>query len=344
MTVEIENDLFRSCNSASSVKELQRLLDDINLDGRHQLKLADPTILETTFYNSLSLLDQEILAGRFETSNNESIQAECFICKDGAKYCSEPKYSIDEGHVYLTSPVTVWVENSQNDSRFIKALMRHFCPEIPFDDWYFRGWLVFENSGGCSNAKNAINEELNRFQGKAKMLRCFVLLDGDKTCPTDNVTKYDSFIDFCNQNGITCHVLTKRSMENYMPDAVFDEFRSNTTTSWIDAYLYLSPEQKDFYNIAEGFNANIRDKQLRNQGHRGRIYMNPEVQQFYSSVSDINYDYLEQGLSISNFKAEFPKKFEQSPSVFATSLLQRTCHQANPNELYEIVNQIVKLL
>lgn len=344
MTVEIENALFRSCNSASSIKELQRLLDDINLDGRHQLKLADPAILETTFYKNLSLLDQEIIAERFEISNNESIQADCLICNDGARYCSEPKYSIDEGHVYLTSPVTVWVENSQNDSLFIKALMRHFCPKIPFDEWYFRGWLVFENSGGCSNAKNAINEVLTRFKGKTKMLRCYVLLDGDKTCPTDDVKKYDSFIEFCNQNSIAYHILSKRTMENYMPDAVFEEFRSITTNSWINAYLHLSPDQKDYYSIAEGFNANINDKQLRNQGHSGRVHMKPDVQQFYSSVSDVNYEYLERGLPISNFKAQFPKKFEQSPSVFADSLIQRTNHQTNPNELYEIVNKIVKLI
>ena len=105
----------------------------------------------------------------------------------------------------------------------------------------------------------------------------------------------------------------------------------------------LTQEQKDYINIAEGFNANIHDKNHRNQGRIGRQYMDTEVQQFYSSVSDINYERLEQGLNIGNFKTTFPRKFEESPSVHARALLARTSHQSYGNELEVIVDKILKL-
>ena len=165
-----------------------------------------------------------------------------------------------------------------------------------------------------------------------------------KEFPDEEIHKYDSFLEFCKQNGFICHVLQKRTMENYMPDDVFDEFRNNQTDSWISAYLRLTPEQKDFFNIAEGFNGNIREKNLRNQGHAGRNCMSEGARQLFSSVSDTNYDRLEQGLSIANFKTQFPMKYEISPSVYAASLLLRTNHQSDPDELMHIIEQILKLL
>ena len=65
--------------------------------------------------------------------------------------------------------------------------------------------------------------------------------------------------------------------------------------------------------------------------------------QLFLSVSDTNYDRLEQGLTIANFKTQFPMKYEISPSVYAASLLLRTKHQFDPDELMHIIEQILKL-
>ena len=75
----------------------------------------------------------------------------------------------------------------------------------------------------------------------------------------------------------------------------------------------------------------------------GRQYMDKEVQRLYSTVSDTNYNHLEKGLNIANFKSEFPKKFETSHAVNSKSLLERTNHQADSDELTHIIKKILEL-
>lgn len=343
MIVEIDKSIFVPADGGNSFKELQALLDVINMENRYRLKISNPSIFDSLYFQELSPTDQQIVIEGLDATVNESLKTDRLVKSDGAKYSQEPIYDAKEGYVFLSSPVSIWVENSLNDSPFVRTIIRCMRPDIPLNDWIKWNWLTFDNAGGCSNAQNVLEEKLKEKVGKSKMLRCFILLDSDKTWPDEIVTKYDQFLEFCNQNGFVYHVLHKRAMENYMPDAVFDEFRNNLTNSWIDAYLHLTPEQKDYINIAEGFNANIHDKNHRNQGRIGRQYMDTEVQQFYSSVSDINYERLEQGLNIGNFKTTFPRKFEESPSVHARALLARTSHQSYGNELEVIVDKILKL-
>jgi hypothetical protein len=343
MIVEIDKTVFSPVESRCSFKELQTLLNVVVLHDRYRLKLIDPSILESPYYDSLSQLDQQIVNESFDATINESLSTDRLIRPDGGQFYTEHIYNVQEGLIYLSSPIGIWLENSNNDSPFIRSIIRHLRPDIPIDDWITNHWLTFENAGGCSNARNALEEKLKENQGKAKMLRCFILLDGDKEFPDEVIHKYDTFLAFCQQNGFTCHVLHKRAMENYMPDAVFEEFRNNQTDSWISAYLRLTPEQKDYFNIAEGFNGNIRDKNHRNQGHAGRNYISEGARQLFLSVSDTNYERLEQGLSIANFKTQFPMKYEISPSVYAASLLFRTNHQSDPNELMHIIEQIIQL-
>ena len=343
MIIEIDKSVFFPVESGCSFKEFQTLLNVIVLHDGYSLKLIDPSILGSPYYTSLSQLDQQIVDESFDATINASLSTDSLIRPNGSQYYTERIYSVQEGLIYLSSPIGVWLENSNNDSPFIRGIIRHLRPDIPIDNWITQHWLTFENAGGCSNARNALEEKLKENQGKAKMLRCFILLDGDKEFPDEEIHKYDSFLEFCKQNGFICHVLQKRTMENYMPDDVFDEFRNNQTDSWISAYLRLTPEQKDFFNIAEGFNGNIREKNLRNQGHAGRNCMSEGAIQLFLSVSDTNYDRLEQGLTIANFKTQFPMKYEISPSVYAASLLLRTNHQSDPDELMHIIEQILKL-
>lgn len=343
MIVEIDKSIFVPQEGGNTFKELQMLLDIINMEGRYRLKISNPSILDSPYFKDLSPTDQQIVIEGLDATINESLKTDRLVKADGAKYSKEPIYNAKEGYAFLSSPVSIWVENSLNDSFFVRAIIRCLRPDIPLDNWIYWNWLSFENAGGCSNAQHVLEEKLIEKTGKSKMLRCFILLDSDKTWPDEVITKYDQFIEFCNQYGFVCHILHKRAMENYMPEAVFDEFRSNITNSWINAYLYLSPEQKDYFNIAEGFNGNISEKILRNQGCSGRQNMKEEVQRFYSSVSDANYEYLENGLTIGNFKTLFPRKFEESPAVHVGSLTDRIKHQPGENELSAIVEEILKL-
>ena len=62
-----------------------------------------------------------------------------------------------------------------------------------------------------------------------------------------------------------------------------------------------------------------------------------------SSVSDSDFEILDKGLQISDFKSEFPKLFENT-SITKENLLDRVKHQQKDDELQEIVDKILKLL
>ncbi|MBR6068135.1 MAG: hypothetical protein IKP45_10070 [Bacteroidales bacterium] len=344
MIVEIDKSIFNADDSVCTLKELQRLLAVIFIETeRYKLKISDSSIFDSKYFQMLSIEDQDLIKLCFDASITESLETDRLIIKGGQQFYSEPKYNVQEGFVFLTAPICVWLENNYNDSFFVLALFRCLRKEIAIDEWQKKSWITFENLGGCANAVNALAGKLKEKDGKSKMFKYFILLDSDKKWSGDKISKYNNLIDFCNKNGILYHILQKRTMENYMPDEVFDEFRDKMTNSWINSYLYLSPEQKDYFNISKGFNGNIYDEAKRDLGCNGRKYVDVEVQQLYSSVSDENYKNLEQGLKISDFKTKFPEKYSTSPYVYASTLLNRTSHQTDPKELNHIIDKILEL-
>ena len=129
-------------------------------------------------------------------------------------------------------------------------------------------------------------------------------------------------------------------MENYMPVEVFEEIKDGQLDDWINAYYHLDENQKDFFNISVGFSKKNNDGSPR----INRENLNIDIFNLYSDVSDANYDILNKGLRLADFKNEFPIKFVQSHNVYRDTLLARTMHQDNKNELEDILAKIYELL
>ncbi len=207
------------------------------------------------------------------------------------------------------------------------------------------GWLQFENAGGCSNVENFINGKLQSFNNLPKdnacYLRCFVLLDSDKTHP--NAPLKGEFIKlkkFLEDNSISFHFLEKRCMENYLPDEVWADVKQTHDETWIDAYLNaLSPLQKDYLDIAKGFTK----KDKTGQAITPRQDLDIEMQQLFDNVSDANFDILDKGWQLPNFKKTFPELFKHH-HTHKNTLIQRTAHQQNAKELEHIIEKIKQLL
>ena len=170
-----------------------------------------------------------------------------------------------------------------------------------------KGWLAFENAGGANNIINFITGKLNAFNGLPKAnhryLRAFVLIDSDRKYKGDNVRQEkEKLITFLDENNIPNHCLTKREMENYLPDEAFKEISDNR--DFVEAYLRLTPEQKDYFDIEKGF-PNKRFDQL-----------DMKVQTLYSSLSVNDKKLFRKkdlkkinGSEKDNFKSDFPELF-----------------------------------
>jgi hypothetical protein len=246
---------------------------------------------------------------------------------------------------FFNQPVLILLENSLNDAYLIQAIIYHFDNFEKIKRHLENRWIQFDNLGGCKNLKNFINSKLSSFhllpKAQFNYLRCFVILDSDRISPTKRKEhKHSDGIHFMRRNKIKYHILEKRNMENYMPIEVFKEWKDGQLDGWVDAYEHLSEKQKDFFNINVGFSK----KNEVGKSILKREELEKEIQDLYSDISEPNYQTLDNGFKLQDFKTDFPKKFTESPNVNKKTLLNRTSEQENPTEFLEILQKINDLL
>lgn len=313
---------------------------------------TDPSINAGDVQSKLDYLEFLVFSGIVSRSINQPTEphsSDCVVIVGGQQDDIDKRFAPTEINEYLNSPATIVVENGKNDGCFVRAIMKHFAPSINFEEQLSNSFVVIDPASG-SGAKSRIEYFLNIHHDQPKYLRCLVIVDGDKRFPGDNTygsyqTQQTDGAYFQSKN-VTYHVLEKRAMENYMPDEVFEHNRNVFSDDWVNAYLYLTEEQKDYYYIAEGF-----QKDIPNYKRQAQIYdwqdLPNGIQTLYRDVvQTANYHHLlKQPYHHGNFKNDFPVYFVNSPYVYKDSLLRRSpCNASGKSEIEEIAEKIRQLL
>lgn len=363
MKIKIDENVFASVQDDRQQLELSFLLHIILYKGRYELTFTGENVQNHESFSKLTERDRNVIE---QVMINDIVtSASSFDCEvkiGGENEYTEKVFSPSESIRYLLQPTSVILENGLNDSHFMNALFRCFDTTGTLSKFLREGWLRYDNAGGCSNVKNFLRALIQHFEGKQKFLRCFVLLDGDKRYSTDlePEKKYRKLKEQLESWNVGYHVPEKRCMENYMPDDALRSLSDANTKEWLDAYFTLTPQQKDFFCIAEGFSKDItrsdkktvkakedrltrKDKKLRKKSYV-RGCLPTDVQHFYTSVSNGNFLHLEKGLGIPHFKTKFPEFFDNQDIVYHRNLIDRTSHQDDPQELEHIVQKIVTRL
>lgn len=287
--------------------------------------------------------DKNLLEEYFSTSMiGDTPSPHCEVVKDASAISNEKIFSIKEAIEFANTPLIVMVENSNNDSPFIRLIFNLYTKERTTP--YYERRLDFDHAGGCGAIKGILTEKLKQNGVSPKMLRYYIIVDGDKRYQTQEVIKYNTLVEYLDQNKIPYHIFEKRCMENYMPSAVFPNSSGNT--NWLNAYKALSPTQRDYYNIGGGLKGDLPDetkKKLKNDNSNIRSLLSIEQQNFYSDVPEVNLIRLAEGYNIKHFKEEFPKGFD-SALITREILDSIQLHQSNPNELKQLANDIMGLL
>ncbi len=261
-------------------------------------------------------------------------------------------FNIEESIRFFSQPISIILENNKNDAYFIRAIFNHFDSNKILMEHIENGWIKFENAGGCSNVKNFIEGELKSFEDLASRnnrnsfnyYRCLVVLDSDKEFllqPQKN--QYNSLIVFLKSIGLDnlkYHVLQKRMMENYMPDEVFYELRDSyrgkqgkkVLFDWINVYLNLNDEQKDYLNFKNGFPKEVDEKGLKKP-------ISNSILNLYN-IPNLDFQILDNGFKFPDFKNSFSALFYKSERVNKSSLINRS----NSTEFDDIIDKIYKLL
>lgn len=273
---------------------------------------------------------------------------------------SNNNFNIEEAIVFLNQPVSIILENNKNDSAFIISIVEHFGIHNGVNKakrHLENNWLKFENAGGCANIPNFLEMFLTQFyrlslknnRPVSDYFRGLIIIDSDREF-INQPSKHDSLIEKLNNLGISnnqIHILKKRMMENYMPDEVFRNIKNQLNkqteiAEWVDAYLNLENEQKDFLNISDGF----PPKKTKFEANGDRKKIDNKILSFFNlNITDINFIKLDKGFNFigfknnGEFKNEFPKLFKKQ-IVNKNSLNERD----GDNELEQIHQKIYDLL
>ena len=339
MNVRLHKEIFSDPALQADVSFLIR-----TMVRRHHKILLDEDISDHAA--GLDQTDLRILNDSFAaTMIGDPVTPSCHVVKDASEIHSEKRFGVKEAIRYVESPLLILIENGTNDSRFIRAIINLYLPAKSMaQDAYTEGWIRFENGGGCTGVQTRIEGIVEPYNDRYKFLRCYVILDGDKRYDTQTVTKYDKVKEFLTKHNIPYHILEKRCMENYLPTDSFPD--QGTNRRWLKVFNSLTPRQRDYYNIAEGFAGDVpqpRKKEINPQLTNVRSLLPVEQQTFYSSLSDYSFTTLTRGYQLKDFKKRFPAGF-QHPSTHRASLDALTSHQDTPDELSIIATTINSLL
>lgn len=347
MWIEIKKDIFEKAD----FKTINFIIQIITWypSGsipRYQLLLnpRNSTIRNSNNWRQLPNIDKELIQRKFENAvMSQSItKGQYIITSKQSRKANE--FNIEEAIRFLLSPVSIVLENSLNDRYFMEAIFYCFGKKIngknKLLEFVNNGWIQFVNAGGCGNIKNYYKGVLKTYEKLASMngkntwdyLKCFVLIDSDKIHPEATIDQARLKEDL-ETEGVQVHILEKRAMENYMPDEVIlqiphEQADFKKSQDWVNVYINLTNEQKDFLNYKNGFSSDAD-----NQG-------------LYDDLSAQNAQILNNGLKLPKFKNYFPSLFGSFLGIHVnrTSLLNREGGTAEDNEFLIILEKINQLL
>ena len=348
MNVYIDKDIFLNYGTSQvNGDDFDELLGSVP----YRCSISTAQSIDSTTLSRLSHEDRLRFLNLLQRCNDKphtSSKSDCIVTLDGESEFTEKIFSLSEVCEYVSFGARIVLEDATNDGYFIKAIERFFENTLDFSKLISKNIIVIANAGG-SGAKRRIADFIDDHHGKPKFLRCLVIVDGD--CRYDGDTEYENYkkqLDekkYFEDRGVTYHVLKKRTQENYMPDEVFDNNPHVFGEDWVNAYLRLTPKQKDYYYIAEGFSKDI-PKANRDKGEYEFNKLPQGIQNLFGNVSSGNYLHLLHGPNLhGSFKSEFPKYFND-PHICKDALQNRVNHpeSKNPDELMHIVEEIRQLL
>ncbi|WFF08279.1 hypothetical protein O7622_06870 [Micromonospora sp. WMMD1076] len=167
---------------------------------------------------------------------------------------------------FYTLPVAVLVENPHTDGRWLQLIVNKLRPRLAR---YLNGpgkAVDLRHGGGIGSVPAELRrlaEEYRRYHpGEAVPLRVVVIVDSDRESPDHISGSANQVMRVASELGATCHVLAKRSIENYIPDDALDTFvqqRADRRYA-VEVIKSLSAPARDFYPMKAGLTADLHSR------------------------------------------------------------------------------------
>lgn len=219
--------------------------------GWHSLVSPDPYLLRDLVSENVWALFGDYLLTAYKSAANGPSAVGPSECRN----CSPERLS-----GYFHQPTRLIVENGTNDGDFVQVVARILRPRLKSRFDVSSSPLEILNGGGIGEVPKEIARWLPRHKANhvdGFPLRLIILVDSDSKAPGE-VSEQARFVDkFCRRTGVGFHILEKRSIENYIPDRVFEEYAWEVPEmrERADEIVRLSPAARDHYPIKDGLHA-----------------------------------------------------------------------------------------
>lgn len=174
------------------------------------------------------------------------------------------KCPLDVAVRLLQRPLVLLLENARNDRNFLQALTQLHA-DFNLEDRVAKRHIDVQTKGGSDNKKwlddpHRTPEELARLWVLSDSDARHPWREGSSQSPQHISSSVQDLADTCHKRNVPLHILTRRSIENYLPlptllawsaeDRVLPEKRKRETT--YEAFSKLVPRQRHHYNMKAG--------------------------------------------------------------------------------------------
>ncbi|MBN2529168.1 MAG: hypothetical protein JXR76_22455 [Deltaproteobacteria bacterium] len=298
-----------AANDDACFLKLNTILDKIE-SGWHVWEIEEPdSLVHSSFLSqSKSLKEMYQQAAKRsvypQSSNIHRKKVVITLCPQ-ADYEFKPKVAA----AYLTAPLTVIMENRNTDGQFFDSLCQVLGPPELIELMQVKPPpLKHDSPGGNGEIPSLVEHYVKEAREIGYPARVIVFTDSDARYPGDMHTNPEKVRESCANHGIPCLVLSKRTIENYIPDEAFDSWCAKRTWEenhpWVTSLMRLSDCQRDYFPMKNGF---------RKMNENG---FSREETLLYATVSQADKDALEKGFLTGPIELLKTEKSALTPAGF----------------------------
>lgn len=291
-------------------------------DGWHVWQIEEPEVIEKSGWligrSWLREFFQKAALAAAYPSNSGFPQREIKVSNARKAESLPPQLAAE----YVSTPLTVLMENSETDGLFLNTVLDVLAPkELNEQRQQAPDSIYYDSRGGCGEIPKRLEFYVNNAQRKGIPPRVIAFTDSDGNIPGELHNNAQLVKEACESAQIPCLVLSKRTIENYIPDEVFDAWIPNNPSyekrRIVDAIKQMTPAQRDHYPMKKGFK--------RSPGK-------PRIPTLYTGISDSDLAELDKGLG-----KDVIKILEEFRGVLTPEALLR---QDGQDELLRLVELI----
>jgi len=258
MRVRFAKDVIQDSAPARHLDEILGTIED----GWHEWDIDDPNMLESSLWYAgarqhiHALFKKATVASTYPRTG--LLHQRLWIV---ALQTTQDKLSPQSAARLFRRPLCVCLENQFTDGKFLDAVLSVLAPpelKVFFDQCAHKPYGL-GHGGGSGELKKVIEQHLFEAAADGIPLRAVVFTDGDARFPEENGKRQEAplaIASLCRENAIDCLILSKRAIENYIPDEVLQgwagKHENQAARPRVEAICRLSGEQRDHYPLKNG--------------------------------------------------------------------------------------------